>query len=90
MNQDFLKRMKEYLKDDEYNALVDAYTKNPVRSFRINKIDEETFFKNIKIDIDLGILGKTSLDSASYILKPTLDDYLETDKETRRMVESWI
>lgn len=39
---------------------------------------------------DMPKLIARAMDSASYILKPTLDDYLETDKETRRMVESWI
>ena len=31
-----------------------------------------------------------AMKSAPYILAPTLDDYLETDKEIRKMVESWI
>jgi hypothetical protein len=30
------------------------------------------------------------MEKATYILKPTLDDYLETDKEIRAMVKSWI
>ena len=31
-----------------------------------------------------------AMNEAHYILKPTLDDYLETDREIRRIVEEWI
>ena len=39
---------------------------------------------------DMPRLIERAMDEATYILKPTLDDYLETDKEIRRMVEEWI
>lgn len=35
-------------------------------------------------------LIERAMDEATYILKPTLDDYLETDREIRRNVEEWI
>lgn len=35
------------------------------------------------------LIGR-AMDEATYILKPTLDDYLETDREIRRLVEEWI
>lgn len=35
-------------------------------------------------------LIERAMNEAQYILKPTLEDYLETDKEVRRMVEEWI
>ena len=35
------------------------------------------------------LIGR-AMEKATYILKPTLDDYLETDKEIRAMVQSWI
>ena len=39
---------------------------------------------------DMPRLIERAMDEATYILKPTLDDYLETDKEIRRRVEEWI
>lgn len=39
---------------------------------------------------DMPQLIERAMDEATYILKPTLEDYLETDKEIRRMVENWI
>lgn len=39
---------------------------------------------------DMPRLIERAMDKATYILKPTLEDYLETDKEIRRMVEEWI
>ena len=39
---------------------------------------------------DMPRLIERAMDEATYILKPTLDDYLATDKEIRRMVEEWI
>ena len=39
---------------------------------------------------DMPRLIERAMDEATYILKPTLDDYLETDKEIRRIVEEWI
>ena len=35
-------------------------------------------------------LIERAMEKATYILKPTLDDYLETDKEIRAMVKEWI
>lgn len=39
---------------------------------------------------DMPLLIERAMNEATYILKPTLEDYLETDKEIRRMVEEWI
>lgn len=39
---------------------------------------------------DMPRLIERAMDEATYILKPTLNDYLATDKEIRRMVEEWI
>ena len=35
-------------------------------------------------------LIERAMQTACFILKPTLDEYLATDKEVRRMVENWI
>ena len=39
---------------------------------------------------DMPRLIERAMEKATYILKPTLDDYLETDKEIRTMVKEWI
>ena len=39
---------------------------------------------------DMPKLIARAMEKATYILKPTLDDYLETDKEIRALVKSWI
>ena len=39
---------------------------------------------------DMPKLIERAMEKATYVLKPTLDDYLETDKEIREMVKSWI
>lgn len=39
---------------------------------------------------DMPRLIERAMNEAHYILKPTLEDYLETDKEIRRMVGEWI
>ena len=39
---------------------------------------------------DMPRLIERAMNEATYILKPSLDDYLETDKEIRRIVEEWI
>ena len=39
---------------------------------------------------DMPKLIERAMEKATYILKPTLDDYLETDKEIREMVGEWI
>lgn len=48
-------------------------------------------FLNDKIRfVDMPLLIERAMQNTPYILSPTLEDYLETDKEVRRMVESWI
>ena len=48
-------------------------------------------FLNDKIRfIDMPLLIERAMQKTPYILSPTLEDYLETDKEVRRMGESWI
>jgi 1-deoxy-D-xylulose-5-phosphate reductoisomerase len=39
---------------------------------------------------DMPKLIERAMEKATYVLKPTLDDYLETDREIRAMVKSWI
>ena len=39
---------------------------------------------------DMPKLIERAMQSTPYILKPTLQDYLETDKEVRRMVSEWV
>ena len=39
---------------------------------------------------DMPMLIERAMEKATYILKPTLDDYLETDREIRAMVKEWI
>ena len=39
---------------------------------------------------DMPKLIERAMEKATYILKPTLDDYLETDREIREMVKEWI
>ena len=39
---------------------------------------------------DMPRLIERAMEKATYILKPTLEDYLETDKEIRAMVTEWI
>lgn len=39
---------------------------------------------------DMPKLITRAMEKATYILKPTLDDYLETDREIREMVKEWI
>ena len=39
---------------------------------------------------DMPKLIERAMEKATYILKPTLDDYLETDTEIREMVKNWI
>ena len=39
---------------------------------------------------DMPNLIERAMEKATYVLKPTLDDYLETDKEIREIVKSWI
>lgn len=39
---------------------------------------------------DMPRLIERAMEQAPFILKPTLEDYFATDKEVRKMVESWI
>ena len=39
---------------------------------------------------DMPKLIEHAMEKATYILKPTLDDYLETDRQIREMVKEWI
>ncbi len=39
---------------------------------------------------DMSRMIERAMQSASYKLKPSLDDYMETDTEVRKMVEAWI
>jgi 1-deoxy-D-xylulose-5-phosphate reductoisomerase len=39
---------------------------------------------------DMPKLIERAMEKATYVLKPTLDDYLETDREIRAMVKEWI
>ena len=39
---------------------------------------------------DMPKLIERAMEKATYILKPTLDDYLETDRQIREMVKEWI
>lgn len=55
-----------------------------------NEICVAAFLNNRIRFTDMPRLIERAMDKATYILKPTLEDYLETDKEIRRMVEEWI
>ena len=48
-------------------------------------------FLNDKIKFtEMSRLIERAMQSADYRLKPTLDNLLETDKQTRQMVKGWI
>ena len=51
MNELYLERMKEILKD-RYNDYLESLTKNPYRSIRLNKIDFNSFNKNINMPLE--------------------------------------
>jgi 1-deoxy-D-xylulose-5-phosphate reductoisomerase len=55
-----------------------------------NEICVAAFLKERIKFTDMPKLIGRAMEQATYILKPTLEDYLETDREVRRMVESWI
>lgn len=55
-----------------------------------NEICVEAFLEERIKFTDMPRLIERAMGKATYILKPTLDDYLETDKEIRAMVKSWI
>jgi 1-deoxy-D-xylulose-5-phosphate reductoisomerase len=55
-----------------------------------NEICVAAFLKDKIRFIDMPILIERAMQKTAYILNPTLEDYLETDKEVRKMVESWI
>lgn len=52
MNQEFLKYLKESLNETEYNLMLEEYKKKPVRSIRLNKIDFDTFHKNLNMPLE--------------------------------------
>ena len=39
---------------------------------------------------DMPLLIERAMEQTQYIMKPALEDYLETDREVRRTVENWI
>lgn len=55
-----------------------------------NEICVATFLEERIKFTDMPKLIARAMEKATYILKPTLDDYLETDKEIRELVKSWI
>ena len=55
-----------------------------------NEICVAAFLNNRVKFTDMPRLIERAMNEATYILKPSLDDYLETDKEIRRIVEEWI
>lgn len=52
MNEEFLKRMKEYLSDEDYYKLLKSYNEKPIRSFRINKIEPQKLINNMSINVE--------------------------------------
>lgn len=52
MNQDYLKRMKEYLSLDDYNRLIESYQETPSRSIRLNKINIDTLIKETNMPLE--------------------------------------
>lgn len=65
MNNEYLNRMKELLKD-RYDSYLKALDEKPYRSIRLNKIDIDTFNKNINMSLE-----KIEYDMDGYYL---LDD----------------
>jgi 1-deoxy-D-xylulose-5-phosphate reductoisomerase len=55
-----------------------------------NEICVAAFLKEQIKFTDMPKLIGRAMEQATYILTPTLEDYLETDREVRRMVEEWI
>ena len=55
-----------------------------------NEICVAAFLKEQIKFTDMPKLIGRAMEQAAFILKPSLDDYLETDREVRRMVEEWI
>ena len=56
----------------------------------VNEICVAAFLNDRVKFTDMPRLIERAMNEATYILKPSLDDYLETDKEIRRIVEEWI
>lgn len=52
MNQEFLKYLEESLSKEEYNLMLEEYKKKPTRSIRLNKIDYDTFKKNLAMPLE--------------------------------------
>ena len=55
-----------------------------------NEICVDAFLKNRIGFTDMPKLIERAMQTTPYILKPSLEDYLETDKEVRRMVSEWV
>jgi len=55
-----------------------------------NEICVAAFLKELIKFTDMPKLIGRAMEQTAFILKPSLDDYLETDREVRRMVEEWI
>jgi 1-deoxy-D-xylulose-5-phosphate reductoisomerase len=55
-----------------------------------NEICVEAFLKERIKFTDMPRLIEKAMNEATYILKPSLEDYLETDRQTRRIVKEWI
>lgn len=55
-----------------------------------NEICVDAFLKDRIGFTDIPKLIERAMQTTPYILKPSLEDYLETDKEVRRMVSEWV
>ena len=55
-----------------------------------NEICVDAFLKDRIGFTDMPKLIERAMQTTPYILKPSLEDYLETDKEVRRMVSEWV
>ena len=55
-----------------------------------NEICVDAFLKDRIGFTDMPKLIERAMQTTPYILKPSLEDYLETDKEVRKMVSEWV
>ena len=55
-----------------------------------NEVCVAAFLKDRIKFTEMPRLIERAMQNTPYILAPTLEDYLETDKEVRRIVEEWI
>ena len=89
----FLNRNKQYAAIQVVGlsislAFVIVLTSWLVNIFKLGR-DAASLEERIKFT-DMPKLIERAMEKATYILKPTLDDYLETDREIRAMVSEWI